>query len=450
MPSVLVFAVAIRLVVFFAFPSVFDFATTGVIHGSDAYDAYARNLLATGVYGRIAGVPDAELPPLYGIVLAGLYRTAGRGAIQVVLMHTVFDLVTIAAIWQIGRRIMPVGEAAGSLAALFTAGYPYLVFQSLTVVDTSLFVALLFSFLLVSCRLPDARTGSGIWTLGALAGIALGLGMLTRPILPPLLVVVAIWWALRAGVPAAARRLVPVVVTAVLVLAPWTARNLAVFGRLVPMTTNAGSNFWQGNNPDSARYLRAGYDVQWIPGPPIRAADRHGPDASREFFELGFRYWREHPAEIPYLLWTKFLVHWSLDVAPHLNPSAAAVAALEAPGSVAAQDEAGRLTLGGLSPTDAVSAYSRPLFDRYGRWVHRLSWGSLFALGLIGVVVTWRHWRSVSLLWGVQIAMTAVYVAFHPSTRYRAPSDPAWFLFSAAAVLWLLGSRRVSDTGEAP
>jgi hypothetical protein len=33
--------------------------------------------------------------------------------------------------------------------------------------------------------------------------------------------------------------------------------------------------------------------------------------------------------------------------------------------------------------------------------------------------------------------MTAVYVFFHPSTRYRAPTDPLWFLLSACALVWL-------------
>jgi hypothetical protein len=47
-----------------------------------------------------------------------------------------------------------------------------------------------------------------------------------------------------------------------------------------------------------------------------------------------------------------------------------------------------------------------------------------------------RYWREVSLLWFVQISMTLVYVAFHPSTRYRVPTDPLWFPFSAYALVW--------------
>src|SRR4051812_36396651 len=80
---VLLICVAARLVVFFAVPSVFRFEQTGAVHGSDAYDTYAQNLLRTGVYGRTNGVPDAVLAPLYSYVLAGIYATLGRSGLAV-------------------------------------------------------------------------------------------------------------------------------------------------------------------------------------------------------------------------------------------------------------------------------------------------------------------------------------------------------------------------------
>jgi H+/Cl- antiporter ClcA len=69
--------------------------------------------------------------------------------------------------------------------------------------------------------------------------------------------------------------------------------------------------------------------------------------------------------------------------------------------------------------------------------IHRYYFGALFVLAVVGVVVSARYWREVSLLWFVQISMTLVYVAFHPSTRYRVPTDPLLFVFSAYAVVWM-------------
>ena len=95
--------------------------------------------------------------------------------------------------------------------------------------------------------------------------------------------------------------------------------------------------------------------------------------------------------------------------------------------------------MGGLPPGDPVDAYSEPLFDQIGRTVHRIYWGGLFLLGLAGIALTLRQWRTVSLLLLAQFSMTVVYMAFHPSTRYRVPTDPLHFLFAAAALVagWL-------------
>jgi hypothetical protein len=141
-------------------------------------------------------------------------------------------------------------------------------------------------------------------------------------------------------------------------------------------------------------------------------------------------YLRANPGVIPELVWVKFLTHWSIDIFPRLNPAEGD--ALDLSG------DTGDLALGGLPEGDPVAVYAQPLFDQIGRSVHRVYFGALLALALLGIALTRRQWREVSLLWFVQISMTVVYVVFHPSTRYRVPSDPLLFLFSAAAVVWLL------------
>ena len=79
----------------------------------------------------------------------------------------------------------------------------------------------------------------------------------------------------------------------------------------------------------------------------------------------------------------------------------------------------------------------RPWFDVIGRTLHCWYFGPLLLLAILGVALSWREWRQVSLLWGVQLSMTLVYLAFHPATRYRAPTDPLLFVFSAIALCWL-------------
>jgi hypothetical protein len=205
------------------------------------------------------------------------------------------------------------------------------------------------------------------------------------------------------------------------------------------MTTTSGANFWQGNSEYTVRYFRAGYDVQWT-APELTTEDRNSREADAERFALALGWLRDNPDKIPELLWVKLLVYWSIDITPRLNPVEGVLPRLDYEGNVIPEaGDDGDLALGGLPPGDPVGAYSSTLFDVIGRTLHRFYWGALLLLGLAGIALTWRQWREVSLLWFVQISMTAVYLIFHPSTRYRVPTDPMWFLFSAYALVWLWG-----------
>lgn len=441
---VLLLAVVARLGIFFKFPEIFNFAETGTIHGSDAYDAYAQNLLTTGVYGRTAGVADASIPPLYSYALAGVYGVFGRGALQVALFHTTLDALSIIMLYHIGRRLFPKGDWVGALAGLFYALYPYLIFQNLTLIDTPLFMTLLHALVLILVLLREReKLDWRTWGLAVLGGLVLGFGMLSRPILPPLALLAALWFLFRLNLWQTILRLLPVAVVGGLVLMPWIVRNYGVYQAFVPMTTTSGANFWQGNSEYTVRYLSAGYDVQWTSPDNLQTADTNSREADAERFSLALQFLRENPDKIPELLWVKFLVHWSIDVAPRLNPIEGQLPRLDYHGNVISEtDEQGNVELGQLPPGDPVGEYSQPLFDQIGRWVHRFYWGGLLLLGLVGVVVSFKQWRTVSLLWFVQISMTLVYIFFHPSTRYRVPSDPLLFLLSAYAIVWVWGRIR--------
>ena len=92
---VIAVAVLARLAALLLLPDVFAYSEPGgEIHGSVAYDEYARNLLATGVYGRSPGLPDAGLPPLYSLVLAAILwrlraQLSGGGALAYRLRRAV-------------------------------------------------------------------------------------------------------------------------------------------------------------------------------------------------------------------------------------------------------------------------------------------------------------------------------------------------------------------------
>lgn len=441
LPLILALAAFVRVVPLLLFP-LFRFEVTGAVHGSDAFDRYATNLLTTGIYGLTPGVPDAQLPPLYSYTLAALYAVFGRGGIQVGLFHIALDLISIVLLDQIARALFVrqtlYWRGVAALGALFYAVYPYLIFQNLTLIDTPLFMTMMHAFLLAVVRLRGrVRFDGGTLAWGLLAGVALGLASLVRPILPPLALLLPIWFLFTLSFWQTFVRLLPVALVSGLLVIPWTIRNTAVYGEFVPMSLTFGSNFYQGSNPDVIPFLRAGYDTQWT-GPESQIHDPYTPAGDRERLALALDYLKANPQDIPELLLVKFMTHWSIEIFPRVNPRPGERPRIDYQGDALREvTPEGELELGGLPPGDPVGAYSEPLFDVIGRVIHRYYFGGLFVLALAGMILSWRGWRDVSLLWLVQFSMTFVYVLFHPSTRYRVPTDPLLFLFSAYALVCL-------------
>jgi 4-amino-4-deoxy-L-arabinose transferase-like glycosyltransferase len=436
---VVLIALVARVGVLIAFNAYFAYTETGVIHGSIAYDTYAVNLLETGVYGKVTpGVADADLPPLYSYALAGLYGIFGRNYVPVVLFHILLDCVCIVLLYHLCRRLFPHGEWVGAWAGVFYAVYPYLIFQNLTLIDTPLFMALFYAFLLAALMLRQRTTlDRGTWGMAGLAGALLGLTTLARPNVLIIAPLVGLWFLFGRSFWLSVIRLLPVALVSILVLLPWIIRNYGVFGVFVPVALNGGANFYQGNNQYVIPYFSAGYDVQWVPSPDMSGIDPSSPEANALLMHAGLTFLRENPDLIPELLWTKFLIHWSIDITPLRNPVPGEEPRINYQGdAVAGTDEEGNLSIGGLPPGDPVGEYSGETFA-LGRVVHRYFYGGLFLLALVGLVVSVPRWRDVSLLWLVQIGMMAAYVIFHPSTRYRVPTDPLLFAFSAYALVWL-------------
>lgn len=448
-PLIIIIAVIARAGVLVAFPQHFAFSEPGgVIHGSAAYDEYALNLLETGVYGREAGLPDAGLPPLYSYLLAIVYGVFGRHYLAVAVLHMLLDALSIALLYDICRRLLPHphqrGESVGALAGLFFALYPYLIFQNLTLNDTALWILLLQLFLWLLIQLRERATlDRGTLLLAIAAGLTLGVSVLARALLPPLAILAALSFLLMLSARDTLLRLLPVALVSLLVPLPWLIRGYQIYGGFVPIALNSGENVFQGNNAYAAAIFRAGYDAQWI-APPIDAPPKDEPLRRNAFLaEAGWRYLRENSADIPELMLTKLLVYWNPQVTPLRNLRAGEKLRVDESGEVVIVRGEGSHV--GLSAANA--AYQEDsLFNVIGRNLHLAYFGGLWLLAIAGAWLSRRDWRALSLLFFVQISQTLVYLLFHPSTRYRSPTDPLLFVFSAVAVVWLLEWRRGRQT----
>lgn len=451
LPALLALCLAARLGVLILFGAQLAFEGD-VVHGEGAYDVRARNLLATGALGLEAGQIDVEgSSVLYPVLLAGAYALGGRNLTSVSLLNMLFDLVTLWAIYQLGKRLF--GRAAvGALAGIFFALYPYLIFQTLSVGYTSLLAMLLgvtaLSFVALRAR---ERLDGGTWLISAACGVAIGLLALTRP--PAALIAFggALWCLFRLDLRQSLLRLVPAALISLAVVAPWLWQTYHTFNRFIPIGGNLGVALWGGNSPYTVPFIQAGYPLLWMPEHLDVQAEAGElairlVENSERLTRLTVEHLRAHPEQIPALLLWKFYAQWTPDVFPTRNPINGAIPFVrEADGSIRALTEPEEIRAHGFAAEGDV--YAEPLFSLIGRWVHRFYFGGLLILALIGMWQTRRAWREVSLIGLIVLILTAFYVLTTPCTRYRSPSDPLLFLFSAHAALQLLGRReRPSQT----
>jgi hypothetical protein len=154
------------------------------------------------------------------------------------------------AVWMLGLIALAcAGPRAGAIAAGLAAVYPPLVWIPSYVLSETLYMPLALGCVLLlgaaRARADAERSPRGGGALAMAAGLVAGIAILVRPGMVLFLPVVAAWLLLRRRWSLA----LAVCVSAVMVVAPWTLRNLREYGRFVPVATEGGVTFWTGNHP---------------------------------------------------------------------------------------------------------------------------------------------------------------------------------------------------------
>jgi hypothetical protein len=127
----------------------------------------------------------------------------------------------------------------------------------------TLFLLLLVPALTLLARAGREREAASRWLL-PLVGLCLGLSALAREAGLVVLVACATWvvFATRARRRDGVRAGLVVLAAGALVIAPWTARNLFAYGKVVPLATTSGTNAYLGLNG-----LYTNFDLVRLPDP---------------------------------------------------------------------------------------------------------------------------------------------------------------------------------------
>jgi 4-amino-4-deoxy-L-arabinose transferase-like glycosyltransferase len=234
------------------------------------------------------GVLTAFRAPLYPAFLALVYSAVGLGAQRLLAARLAQAALTaLAAPLTYGLALRLLGGEArpARYAAWVVAAYPMLVVFPLALATENLLIVLLLGGVLALVRAGQTRR----WGWFAAAGALLGLAALTRSVMLPAAGLAAVWawlaWRERGKALALAG-------AAVLVVAPWVARNSLLYGRLTPIELSLGYNLYVGYHPQSTGTFVFGPSLDLLTIVDDAERDRLGTERALEFIRADpGRFW---------------------------------------------------------------------------------------------------------------------------------------------------------------
>lgn len=269
--------------------------------------------------------------PAYPFFLAAIGAASGPAdavPARVKIAQSIVGAFTVCLIGGLAWRLS--GPAAGALSAWIAALYPPLVWICAYALSESMYCLLGLAVVSMLDRAIDrGATGRPASMSAIAAGALTGAAILVRPAMLFFVPLTALWLTWRRQYTIAAL----LVVTSLLVVAPWTVRNYRTYGRLVLVASEGGVTFWTGNHP----LARGEGDL--AANPDIKVAEiefrQKHPGLTAEqleplYYRDAFDYIARHPG-----WWAGLLVRKAFYTVVPMGPSYTLHSTLYAAGSIA-------------------------------------------------------------------------------------------------------------------
>ncbi len=218
---------------------------------SAAYERIARGLHEVGEFEQagpgtpVHPQPASNYSPGLPLLAGGVFEVAGDDDVRLArLLLALISAAAIPIVFAIGRRLA--GSSAGLVGAAAIAFYPPLIGNAGMLLTEPLAGTLLAGGVLAILRARDQNSLMA-W---ALAGALLGLATMVRPEYLIVTFVVALTLALveaRGGFGHAMKPIAVLLLALVVVIAPWTVRNVIEYERVVPLSTGGGQTLFAGS-----------------------------------------------------------------------------------------------------------------------------------------------------------------------------------------------------------
>lgn len=354
----------------------------------------------------------AWLPPLYPLLLAGVFKIFGiystAAGLVTALMQSIFGALTCITIFHIGKKTFgdTVAVCAGWAWAFY---YGSIHIDTTWVWDTSL-ATLLFSTVVLAGIAVVEKTSAAAW---AGFGLLCGLTALTNASVLAVLPFLGLWIVMRASrrnagwLPRASIAAAVFLAT----LTPWIARNYVTFGRFIPMRSNLGLELFLGTVED-----KPGIGFYWM-HPSMNAEELEKyrtmgePAFMKEKMGVALQRINAEPGAFAVRV-ARCAINWWLgpwDYA-YLNW------------------QAGRAALG-----------KKMLLNTF-----------FTLLAFAGLALAIRRREGQPLLFGIVLLFfPLVYYAAHSAPRYRLPQDPFLMILAAYAVVSMVQKFRAKQSEPA-
>ncbi len=270
------------------------------------YDALAESIRLGQGYTWYGGIPTAFRAPLYPLFLAIIYLLFGHEFLVVRIIQATIGASLPLVVYVLGQRSF--GDRVARTASWMMVFYPMFVLYPLGLVTENLFFLLVPLTVLYLLKAID--TSRSLYYL--LAGLLLGLSILTRSVISGFALVILPWlWHYVSDKRAALRNWGMVLLPVALLTIPWSMRNSLLHGQFVFVESSLGFNFYLGYHPQGTGTFDSSIAVDFVEG--IAGVDALNLETEKLVHNLGMERGLAFIEEDPIRatrLWVEKLSHF--------------------------------------------------------------------------------------------------------------------------------------------
>jgi tetratricopeptide (TPR) repeat protein len=343
---------------------------------------------------------------IYIYFLALILYIFGRNYLLITTIQIILGAFNCVLVYLIGKSVF--NNKIGIIAALIASFYGVLIFFNGELLAATLGFFLFNISILLFLKFQNNENKRNIF----FGGMFLGLAALGSPNISLLLAGVLIW-IFTLDIKTKKRLIYGTfcLLGFLITISPATIKNFVSGNDFILISGNGGINFYIGNNPSAsgAYTLPEGMGLENTENfhkstflYPEKVLDKKlkASEVSRFWFNESINFIRENPYKEIGLLWKKFLLFLnSYEIANHNNYY---------------------------------------FFKRFSTLLSMplISFGVIAPLGLLGILLSLKHWRRYLLLYIFLVLYSASIILFFVTARYRLPSLSIIILFGAYALWW--------------